>query len=88
MDVFFEVTEDNQFNNARDKFKYLQIVEPDIKGFFIRDDVSRTLDITPGLSVHYWSRKKIENYLIIPTVLERFVTKQYPENAQEKSKKV
>ena len=41
-EVFFEPTGDDQINNARIKFNYLQVVEPKLKGFFIRDDVSKT----------------------------------------------
>jgi predicted ATPase len=76
-EVFFEPTGDDQVDKARDKFKYLQIVEPSLKGVFIRDSVSRTDDqhVPLGLEVRYWSRKEIENYLIIPSVLEKFVRK-------------
>jgi AAA15 family ATPase/GTPase len=77
-EVFFESTGDNLFDNARDKYKYLQVIEPNLKGFFIRDNVSKTdtQQIPPGLEVSYWPRKEIENYLIIPSVLERFVRTQ------------
>ena len=77
-EVFFEATGDNLIDNARDKFKYLQVVEPNLKGFFIRDNVSKTdaQQIPPSLEVRYWPREEIENYLIIPSALERFVCKQ------------
>jgi predicted ATPase len=77
-DVFFESTGDDQIVVARDKFKGLQIVEPNVKGFFIRDDVAMTdpQHVPAELKVYHWSRKEIENYLIIPAVLERFVEKQ------------
>ncbi|HBG77702.1 MAG TPA: hypothetical protein DDW84_02470 [Phycisphaerales bacterium] len=77
-DVFFEPTGDDQIDNARDKFKYLQVVAPKLKGFFIRDSVGKTnaSQVPPGLKVCYWSRKEIENYLIVPSVLERFVRRQ------------
>lgn len=77
-DMFFEPTGDNLIDMARNKFKYLKIVEPDLKGFFIRDNVGRTSskDIPPKLSVYYWNRKEIENYLIIPFLIERFVEKK------------
>ncbi len=76
-EVFFEPTGDDQINNARIKFNYLQVVEPKLKGFFIRDNVSKTDEqhVPPGLKVYHWSRKEIENYLIIPAVLEKFVRK-------------
>ena len=78
-DMFYIPTQDNQINVAKRKFNSLKIVEPNLRGFFIRDnDVSETQlkDIPPGLTVGYWSRKEIENYLIIPPSLERFVCKQ------------
>jgi predicted ATPase len=77
-EIFFEATGDNLIDNARDKFKYLQVVEPTLRGFFIRDNVSKTdaQHIPPGLEVRYWPRKEIENYLIIPRALERFVCKE------------
>jgi predicted ATPase len=76
-EVFFEPTGDDQINNARNKFNYLQVVEPKLKGFFIRDNVSKTDEqhVPPSLKVYHWSRKEIENYLIIPSVLEKFVRK-------------
>ena len=79
-DVYYEATGDDQIDNARDKFKYLRVVEPTLKGFFIRDNVSRTVSsqVPTGLDVWYWPRKEIENYLIIPALLERFVQKQEP----------
>jgi hypothetical protein len=56
----------------------LRVVEPNLKGFFIRDNVNKTdsSQLPPGLEVRYWLRKEIENYLIIPVLLERFVQKQ------------
>ena len=58
----------------------MRVVEPSIKGFFIRDNVSKTVasQVPPGLEVWYWPRKEIENYLVIPALLERFVQKQEP----------
>ncbi|MCX5632829.1 MAG: AAA family ATPase [Phycisphaerae bacterium] len=77
-DVFRISTQNNQIDVAKRKFCSLKIVEPSLKGFFIRDNVSKTesKDIPPGLDVCYWPRQEIENYLIIPSVLERFVSKQ------------
>ncbi len=77
-DMFFEPTGDNQIGVARDKFKYLQIIEPKLKGTFIRDNVNRTSpdQVPRGLEVCYWSKKEIENYLIVPSALERFVEKR------------
>lgn len=77
-DVFRISTQNNQIDIAKRKFCSLKIVEPSLKGFFIRDNVSKTesKDIPPGLDVCYWPRQEIENYLIIPPVLERFVSKQ------------
>jgi len=95
-DMFHIPTQDNQINVAKRKFNSLKIVEHSLKGFFIRDnDVSETQlkDIPPGLTVRYWSRKEIENYLIIPPALERFVCKQespdtlFGQNLIEKAKK-
>ena len=77
-DVFRISTQNNQIDIAKRKFCSLKIVEPSLKGFFIRDNVSKTesKDIPLGLDVCYWPRQEIENYLIIPPVLERFVSKQ------------
>jgi len=84
-EIFFEPTRDDQIDKARNKFRVLQIIEPSLKGFFIRDNVPRTdpSQIPPGLEVRYWSRKEIENYLIIPSVLEKFVRKRKRESLGE-----
>ncbi len=64
------------------KIKSLLIIEPKIKGFFIRDDVAKTdiVQIPQSLIVDYWTRKEIENYLIIPELLIRYI--QENENNQ------
>jgi len=80
-EVYFEATGDNQIHNAQRKYMNLKIIEPDLKGFFIRDNVSKTdtQHVPPGLKVCYWSRKELENYIIIPSVLEKYVLKHRQE---------
>lgn len=76
-DVYCEVTGNDLIDYARNKFQSLQIVEPGLKGLFIRDGaVARTSQTFPGLKIEYWARNEIENYLIVPSVLEKFVSGQ------------
>jgi len=42
-EVFFEPTGDDQVDKAREKFKALRLIEPSLKGFFIRDNVPKTV---------------------------------------------
>lgn len=76
-DIYFYSSENDQISQVREMFKDLKIVEPEIKGLFLRDKVSRTTEdqVPAGLEVFYWSRKEIENYLIIPDLLIRFIEK-------------
>lgn len=56
-----------------------EVTSNDIKAFCLRDDTARTENLPHGFSVHYWARKEIENYIIQPKVLLRFVQTKVPE---------
>jgi len=53
----------NQPTRARDHFRGLREAKPDLVGFTLCDRISLTLQPTPELREHMWTRREIENYL-------------------------
>ncbi len=77
LDVFFSPTKNDQSTAAIEKFTSLKLIEPDLKGLFIRDKVQKiTEDYPKGLDITYLSRTEIENYLIVPDALKRYIEKE------------
>lgn len=76
---FFHPYGTNNIYEAEKYFTALQkIISSDLKGFCLRDNVApdnRTQehDLPRDFQVEHWNRKEIENYLIIPPVLLRFL---------------
>lgn len=68
----------NEIGTAKKHFAALkEIIDGPLDAFCLRDGgVSKTENLPPGFQVHYWKRKEIENYLINPTVLLRFIEKK------------
>lgn len=68
----------NEIGTAKKHFTALkEVIEGHLQAFCLRDGgVARTTDLPPGFHVHYWQRKEIENYLINPIALMRFVEKK------------
>ncbi len=76
--INFRPLNTNEIGTAKKQFMALkEVIEGNLEAFCLRDgDVSRTEDLPSGFHIHYWSRKEIENYLIHPVVLMRFVEKR------------
>lgn len=68
----------NEIGTAKKHFAALkEIIDGPLDAFCLRDGgVSKTENLPPGFQVHYWKRKEIENYLISPKVLLRFIEKK------------
>lgn len=67
----------NDLNKARKHFHALRPAIPDLRGFVLLDrceDTKRTND--PHLKEHLWSRREIENYLIVPEAILRWCRNQ------------
>lgn len=75
--LFFRPYKTNDISDAMSYFQSLkEIIRPSLKGFCLRDYFSkeeRTQDLPDNFTVEYWERKEIENYLIHPVALLRFV---------------
>lgn len=65
----------NEIGTAKKHFSALkEVIEGNLQAFCLRDGgASKTQDLPPDFHVHYWQRKEIENYLIHPEVLLRFI---------------
>lgn len=65
----------NEIGSAKKHFAALkEIIDGNLRAFCLRDGgVTKTQDLPPGFHVHYWQRKEIENYLIHPKALLRFL---------------
>lgn len=74
---FFRPYKTNDISRAKNYFQSLQkIIQSELKGFCLRDFVpqgGKTQGLPDNFQVESWARKEIENYLIIPEVLLRFI---------------
>jgi ABC-type molybdenum transport system ATPase subunit/photorepair protein PhrA len=61
--------------DARNHFYGLKEAVPDLKGVALYDRLDRKLQST-DLQEFMWQRREIENYLPIPSVVERYIEKQ------------
>ena len=73
--VNFRPLNGNDIGEAKKFFTTLKdVVDGDLRAFCLRDGaVSRTQDLPPGFDIQHWGRKEIENYLIHPEVLIKFI---------------
>ncbi len=73
--LFFRPYKTDDISEAVSYFQSLQkIIQPELSGFCLRDHVvKKTQELPLNFQAHYWQRKEIENYLIHPEVLLRFV---------------
>lgn len=62
---------------AKKHFACLRLAEPDIKGLCIldrdRQAVGQDQDAPPGMQIVHWPRYEIENYLLNPEIMNRFL---------------
>jgi len=68
-----------RIGDAKRHFRCLRLAAPTIKGLCVLDrdqDGSREdADVPPGLQVVRWGRYEIENYLLSPKVIQRFLAR-------------
>ncbi|MDO8525111.1 MAG: ATP-binding protein, partial [Candidatus Omnitrophota bacterium] len=75
--AFFRPYGTNDISAAMKYFTTLKsITRRDLKAICIRDRTSQTKALPNGFAAKYWERNEIENYLIYPEVLIRFISKQ------------
>ncbi|MCS7064441.1 MAG: ATP-binding protein, partial [Methylacidiphilales bacterium] len=67
-------------NHARDVFHGLREAKPGLIGLALFDRLSPPPESTAGLDMLCWSRREIENYLVSPTVLDRFARHGQPDD--------
>ena len=78
--LFFRPYKTNDIGESMGYFKALKnIVQPELTAFCLRDfiqEANRTQTPPADFRVEYWQRKEIENYLLYPAVLLRFLEKR------------
>jgi len=74
-ETFFHSCGTNDSNAAKQHFSALcSVTDSSLRGFFLRDSVLKKDEGLPeGLLGRYWSQPEIENYLLHPAALIRFV---------------
>jgi hypothetical protein len=64
-------------DEAKRHFQSLRMAKPDIKGLCMLDrdaaDLTSVRNVPAGMTTRNWKRYEIENYLLIPDLLKRFV---------------
>ncbi len=63
----------NKPQEARDHFHGLREAKPDLVGFALFDRLDKELQTGSALVERMWTRREIENYLVTPESLRRFV---------------
>jgi len=67
-------------DEAKRHFQSLRLAKPKIKGLCILDrdtgDAASIRGMPEGMSMRTWNRYEIENYLLIPDLLKRFVRQE------------
>ncbi len=76
--VNFQPLDTNDIGKAKKYYTALKdVITGEIKAFCLRDGgLPLTQDLPPGFKAHYWNRPEIENYLIHPGVLMRFLERK------------
>jgi predicted ATPase len=74
---FFHSNEGRNPREAREHLFALRAIHPSLQGLLLLDGDNRNLsdhEITgAGLSIHRWKRYEIENYLLVPDAIKRFL---------------
>jgi predicted ATPase len=75
---FFHGNEGRNPREAREHLFALRAIRPDLRGLLVLDGDNRGLDDHElrgeGLTILRWKRYEIENYLLIPEAIRRFLT--------------
>jgi hypothetical protein len=71
--AFFKAIEGNEIGKARNHFYALYEAFPDFRGVCILDKTDTQLQQTQLVET-MWRRREIENYLIVPSAIDRFLS--------------
>jgi predicted ATPase len=76
---FFHSNEGRNPREARNHLFALRAIHPDVRGFLLLDGDNRNLpdhDLEgAGLTIRKWTRYEIENYLLVPNAIRRFLAR-------------
>ena len=76
-DPFFHSNEGRSPREARGHLFALRAIHPDLHGLLLLDGDNREIDnheiSGDGLTIHRWKRYEIENYLLVPDAIRRFI---------------
>lgn len=76
-DPFFHSNEGRNPREARGHLFALRAIHPDLHGLLLLDGDNREIDnheiSGDGLTIHRWKRYEIENYLLVPDAIRRFI---------------
>lgn len=77
---FFHSNEGRNPREARAHLFALRAIHPDLQGFLLLDGDNRDIPMheieAEGLTVHRWTRYEIENYLLVPSAIHRFLERE------------
>jgi predicted ATPase len=80
---FFHSNEGRNPREARSHLFALRAIHPNLKGLLLLDGDNRGLPEheieAQGLSIHRWTRYEIENYLLVPNAIQRFLAHEPPD---------
>jgi len=77
---FFHSNEGRNPREARAHLFALRAIHPDLQGLLLLDGDNRDFPEheieAQGLSIHRWTRYEIENYLLVPSAIHRFLARE------------
>jgi predicted ATPase len=77
---FFHSNEGRNPREAKTHLFALRAIHPNLQGLLLIDGDNRDLPTheveSAGLSIHRWTRYEIENYLLVPPAIHRFLARQ------------
>jgi len=77
---FFHSNEGRNPREARQHLFALRAIHPDLQGMLLLDGDNRNLPAheieVEGLTIHRWNRYEIENYLLIPNAIRRYIARE------------
>ena len=80
---FFHSNEGRNPREAREHLFALRAIHPDLEGLLLLDGDNRDLSEheidAQGLIIHRWTRYGIENYLLVPNAIHRFLLRDEPD---------
>jgi predicted ATPase len=86
---FFHSNEGRNPREARAHLFALRAIHPDLQGLLLLDGDNRDFPLheieAQGLTIHRWTRYEIENYLLVPSAIHRFLERETPDLFSTKS---